>query len=449
MAAQADGPTTYILSFKSNRIPADLDASVAKVGGTVAYRHEPTGIVVVAGLEGASAAVLSAHGELEAMDAGGYTRLDQRTRTLGKMKKDAKNPSEAEGFFLQWNMNAVRAPEAWANNRLGSRKVEIGILDTGIDYLHPEFTGILDVARSVSFIPVAEEPVEEGTLRIADFSGHGTLVANIAASNAITTAGVTSMSRLVAIKVCKQDETCEVARTLLGVLYAADQKLDVINISIGGILERRGKKVEPGPSLIKIIEKVFRYAHRRGVTVVVATDNNARNMDANRKIYNLYCDVPDVICVSATGPTMASVDADGFLVDFKNVDTPAFYTDFGRRVDVAAPGGSVVALTGGGFDVAWIYATCSGFIPLCAVREEGNVLGVIGASFSAPHVAGLAALLASEGRFRGDPDRIAARIRRSATDCGAPGFDVYCGHGQINVFKALSEDGNRDGHGVH
>jgi lantibiotic leader peptide-processing serine protease len=451
-AAQADGPSTYILSFKSERVPQDVDAIVASYGGKILFRHERTGLAIVGGLDAAGVAALGAHKELEAMDADAFTRL-QPIRTFGK-KRDPVDPRQAILYPEQWYLNAVGAPAAWDHQRFGSERTEIGILDTGIDYLNPEFAGLLDLAKSEFFsdnVPV--ELVPDGIRSLADLNGHGTIVANTAASKAVWTAGVTSNAALVALKVCNIAGDCDLGATLAAVLYAADLGLEVINISSGGIAERRGRKIQPGPSLIRIVEKIFRYAHHRGVTVVASAGNEARNFDVGldldgdgdlERIYNLYCDVPNVICVSATGPNFVTtkvVDGEIFIDELQNIDTPTDYTNFGRRVDVAAPGGSIAAVDIGGFALIPILGACSRFIPGIDCGDI-PVFVTAGTSFAAPQVAALAALLTEDIKFRRNPFKIAQRIFRTATDCGAPGKDVFCGHGQINIAKALGFEGD-------
>jgi subtilisin family serine protease len=180
--------------------------------------------------------------------------------------------------------------------------------------------------------------------------------------------------------------------------------------------------------------------------VVVGAGNSAIDLDHSGNGFYLLCDVPGVICVSATGPTDTGPD---LLGPFVGVDEPAyFYTNFGASaIDVAAPGGNLA------FDNAGNLVSLGPILGACASTDRqfdanGNIVpGVcsggrlpfllaIGTSASAPHVSGLAALLVSQ-LGRGKSAQIRAAIENSADDLGKPGVDPYYGRGRINLARAL------------
>src|SRR5207302_10562390 len=100
---------------------------------------------------------------------------------------------------------------------------------------------------------------------------------------------------------------------------------------------------------------------------------------------------------------------------------------------VAAPGGNS-GVTNGTVTSSFVYAACSGVSLAFPVCHTGTfVLGAQGTSMAAPHVTGLAALIA--GDVGHNPDAIAARIQATADDLGALSNRAFYGQGRINVAR--------------
>src|SRR2546423_13497085 len=82
-------------------------------------------------------------------------------------------------------MRAIGADRAWAAGYLGSPDVKVVILDTGIDYLHPELQGLVDLSLSRSFVPAEDTVVERlypGRHHVTVLFWHGTAMAATVAS---------------------------------------------------------------------------------------------------------------------------------------------------------------------------------------------------------------------------------------------------------------------------
>ena len=333
-------PGQYLVMFKGNGIPQSFVADVALRGGTIVTSHEKLGIAIVTGINDAAAAALSRRTDVQTFDQDALFSLDDPAELVVEAMPDAAvaspaSPAAAFFFPRQWNMRAVSANLAWAAGKTGSSSVTVGILDTGIDYLHFDLNGRVDLSRSVSFVPSDDSVVRARFPTrnvVTDLYFHGTHVAATVASNSFVAAGMTSRTTLLAVKVCSRLGTCSTSAVLNGILWATDHGADIINMSLGGGFHKRF-----AGGFGSVINRVTNYANRNGTLIVVSAGNESSDLDHNGDIYQTYCNAPNVICVAATGPAAQG----GVNGPWTNIDAPAFYTNYGRSaISVAAPGGS-------------------------------------------------------------------------------------------------------------
>lgn len=448
--APVEGAGTYLVRFKGQGVPAGFAAQVAALGGQVIFAH-PVGIAAVGGLSTDAAGQLAGSASIAGVDPDAVTLLEPAAGEIEAAQSQPASPDNPAGalrFSRQWNMQAIDADEAWAAGKKGSSTVKVGILDTGIDYLHPDLFGRVDLALSRSFLSDAEnqrvtDTFGPGTHLVADLNYHGTHVAATVASNAYIYAGVTSQVQLVGLKVCAPGTaatgfrgSCPTSGTLAAILYAADNGIPIINMSLGGSFNRRDASAAGGfgPSFLATINQVFTYAQRKGTTVVVSAGNSALDIDHDGNGYKSYCSAPTVICVSATGPT-GQTTVDG---PWQNVDALAGYSNFGRSaISVAAPGGNAVSVVAAcsGFTVVTSLLVCRNRFYTSPTSWSAFSVGLSGTSMAAPHVAGVAALIASEGDT--SPSRIRAVLQQSADDLGQAGTDPAYGKGRVNAAAAV------------
>ncbi len=436
----ADPAGRHLVVFTAERVPADFGARAAQLGGAVEASLDSIGVATVTGLSGAAAAELSANPDIRAVeldvatalrneevDADGAAADEAVSEALAPADATA-SPTTARLYARQWNLRAVFAPEAWAAGHLGSRDVKVAIVDTGIDYLLPDLVGLVDLAHSTSFVPEDVIPTRyAGRLPFSDLFWHGTAVASVVASNATVLAGVNRYVTLLAVKVVDSTFRTSAGRLLAGIVYAADQGVDVINLSNG---VQRDKSENPGT--VAAFERAVNYAFRKGALLISVPFNDAADLDHNGDLVRLPCEAANAICVAATGPTGAS-SVNGPWV---NVDAPAPYAAYGRSaISVAAPGGAGEV---GQFRRMWVSCTttptATTAAPACLARQA--VAQPVGNSFAAAHVSGLAALLVAQ-LGHGNPALIRTRILESADDLGDPGVDPHYGRGRINVARAL------------
>ncbi|MEU9318686.1 S8 family serine peptidase [Streptomyces sp. NPDC048295] len=165
----------------------------------------------------------------------------------------------------------IGAPGVWqrkdpAGNRVDGRGTTVAILDSGVDYTHPDLGGGLGKGHKVvgghDFVNGDEDPMDD--------NGHGTHVAGIVAGRAAEKGGVTGVApgaNLLAYKVMDADGSGYTSDIIAGMEAAADpanpHRADVINMSLGG----PGDGTDP-------LGRAATAAVRAGVVVVAAAGND-------------------------------------------------------------------------------------------------------------------------------------------------------------------------------
>ena len=461
----SSGTGRHIVSF-SGSLPTNFAAQVTALGGKVLWVSPGSGLAAVSGLQGGASAKLAAGKGIQAVDVDESIPLDvpllvnEGGAPAGAGVQSSAAPASAGFFRRQWNMKAVQADVAWAHAFLGSSAVTVFMLDSGIDYLHDDVVGLVDLTRSrdltgtfLGQVIVGRDTLivpftEADTVRklfptrllITDLLFHGTHTGATVSSNAVRAAGITSRTTLVAVKVCGYINECPFSSILNGVIYAANNGADVINMSLGGPFTKAGNG-----RFVGLLDKVFNYARSKGVTIVVSAGNDTTDLDHDGNSYQTFCNTPSVICVAATGPTSDAnaTNPNPNLVrngPWTNIDAPAYYTNFGRSViNVAAPGGNSsfgppLAAPAGRDVFVWAACSQTSLIVGC-FSSPFFILGAQGTSMAAPHVTGTAALLVSiVGR---NPSQIKARIQQSADNVAGNGTTPFYGKGRLNVARAV------------
>jgi subtilisin family serine protease len=338
----------------------------------------------------------------------------------------------------QWSMRQIRAPEAHAI-QAGSRLVDVGILDTGIDGDHVDFADTdgtnVDCARGRDFVAVGPgvgtpNPCEDNNF-------HGTHVAGIVAArtNGVGVVGVAPNVTLVPVKVCDAEGFCYASSTAAGIAYAGDARLDVINMSFFVDDDDRGQSTEfkcmndpVQRAFRKANERAIQYARNQGVVPVAALGNSDEDLADPPEPYTNACDVvpaetAGVIATAALGPHSEK----------------ASYSNYGvGATDITAPGGNNAAQPQppGGRCARQVQSTFPNNTWFC----------IQGTSMASPHAAGVAALIVSQfGTLRGDdvwmpPQQVEAYLQGTTVDIGLKGYDKCFGHGRIDALRAVQHD---------
>ena len=367
------------------------------------------------------------------------------------------NDPDDELAPLQWGLDSIDAPEAWMTGATGMG-VRVAVLDSGVDMFHPDIAPNLNANDSTSFVP--GEPFYATRPRFS----HGTHVAGIiaGATNAIGTVGVAPDAEIIGVKVLR-DATGSgtTSWALQGIVYAAEQNADIINMSLGARFPRSGGFFDPGtpddksddiritPLLAHrhaAYNRATSFANNRGVLIIASAGNTGTNGNEDKDVLVLPRDAAHVVSISATAPK-------GWAETFDATDIPASYTDIGKSViDLAAPGGD--------FDYESsepCIVPPSSFPRPCFVFDgvisaggyrrlrNGGTVSVwswaSGTSMAAPHTSGVAALIIGQSKTKLAPTRVLHALQAGSEDFGKPGKDDFYGHGRVNAFGSILVSG--------
>ena len=441
--SSASGPKKYIVVAEAEAIPQTLSSDVALEGGTVTSTAPEIGVAFVSTSDANFASKAARMRGVRAVIPNVTVKLLPPVRVEGTISEQAAPDAAATVLTetyqaAQWNLTAVHAPEAWSTGNVGAG-ARVFIIDSGIDCTHQDLAPNVNVGLSVSFVPG-----ETGCVTPGFYFNHGTHVAGIvaAALNGYGVAGVAPGAELVAVKVIPEmGESGTFAAIIQGIVYAADNGADIINMSLGTPpLPRRGFVDDDGnvvtardvAELVHAVSRATSYAHRKGSTIIVSAGNDGADRAHDGSVV-IPADMPHVLSIAATGPV-------GWVVNpGSDLDVPASYTNYGKqRIDFAAPGGNDIFYS----QNPTVGCNAFGQIVPCGVLDfvfstiAGGWGWAEGTSMAAPHASAVAALIVGKyGHMK--PVRLEKRLRDAAVDMGARGKDSYFGQGFLDAARAV------------
>ncbi|MCP5005601.1 MAG: S8 family serine peptidase [Planctomycetes bacterium] len=273
----------------------------------------------------------------------------------------------------QWYIPDTNFDKAW-DTAESKNKVKIAVIDTGVNANHPDLTG--RVLEGYDFVNGRPDSVDD--------NGHGTFVTGIisAAANDIGIKGLYDYAQIIPVKVMDKNGLGIYEDVARGVIYAADNGAEVINLSLGGY------------AYSSVLQEAVDYALSKDCIVVAAGGNDG----IEQAVYPAANS--GVIGVSALG-------YNGQIWIGSNS---------GTHIDVSAPGVDILST---GLNSDYVYAA--------------------GTSSSTPMVSALAGMLVSE-----NPDlsslSIVDLIIQFAKDLGDKGRDNVYGSGEIDASASLKQE---------
>lgn len=424
-ATWAAGTRAYLVITAPGDSSAVRSAVTANSGTVFAY-YDAIGVIVAHSSSASFAAALRGVSGVQQVGA---------TRT-SDVPADAYNPAlpanpaqsaTGSGEPVRADMTQIKADQAWAVTT-GAPSVKVGILDTGVDDQHQDLAPNFNAADSAS-CAYGKADTRAGAWR--DVGTHGTHVAGTvaAAKNGKGVIGVAPGVKISSVRIAEPGSSLFFAEnTVCGFMWAGDHGFKVTNNSYyTDPWQFNCPDNADQAAIIEGVKRAQQYAEGKGSLQVAAAGNS--NLDlankttdtespndstpVTRTITNACLDIPTelpgVVTVSAMGTT-----------------AKASYSNYGLNVvDITAPGG----------DATGIYSTLPG----------GKYGSMSGTSMASPHVAGVAALLASTNPGI-TPAQLRDKLATQANDVACPS-DTRCkgttakngffGEGQVDALKAV------------
>ncbi|MDC2955695.1 S8 family serine peptidase [Streptomyces gilvifuscus] len=432
---------SYVVNVRPGHGPsARVKKAIAEAGGTIVTSYDQIGVIVVHSSNADFAKILRA---VPGVESAGNTRNAplpaQSTTDMGTPKvlsarqvaaakaADGQDPLEPQ----QWDLAAIKADKAHEVS-LGSPKVTVAVIDTGVDDTHPDIAPNFDRGASVNCVAGKPDTADGAWRPSASESPHGTHVAGeiAAAKNGVGMTGVAPGVKVAGIKVANPDGYFYTEAVVCGFVWAAEHGVDVTNNSYYTDPWYFNCTDDPDQkALVDAVTRASRYAERRGAVNVAAAGNENYDLAADTitdpvspndgtpsdreidpsKCFDIPTQLPGVVTVAATG-------AKGLKSSFSNYGLGV--------IDVAAPGGDSTR-----YQTPAPPAT-SGLI--LGTLPGGKWGYMAGTSMASPHVAAVAALIKST-HPHASPALVKALLyaEADATPCTDP-YDID-GDGKVDA----------------
>ncbi len=317
----------------------------------------------------------------------------------------------------QWALEKIKAFDAW-NITQGNPDIKLAIIDTGIDYNHPDLKnkiflnqgeiGLDQLGRDKRFNGIDDDgngfiddymgwdftdrfgfPFDSSAGDYTDWDndpfddqGHGTYISGIAAAQTNNISGIAGTApdiKLLNIRAFDPNGYGEEDDVAAAILYAVLMNARVINMSFGD------------DSFSMVLRDVIRYAHSQNLVLIASAGNRGVSSPHYPSGYS------EVICVGNS--------------TINDVVSPS--SNWGSTIDLVAPGTNILT-----------------------TAKNNSYTSINGTSASAPFVSAAACLILSRSDFSNE--EVKQILKSTTDDIGESGWDLKSGAGRLNLFRALN-----------
>lgn len=318
----------------------------------------------------------------------------------------------------QWALTKIDAFNAW-NITEGSDSIIIGVIDTGIDFYHPDLVDNIYINKGETGLDSfgndkkSNGVDDDGNGFVDDYQGwdftdrtgfpfdstggdylnwdnypmdentfsHGTAVSGIIAASTNNNKGIAGVApnvKVMNLRAFDPDGFGEEDDVAAAILYAIANGVKVINMSFGDV------------SYSYVLRDVIRYAYSQNVVMVASSGNSNSILPHYPSSYD------EVISVGNSTPE----------------DYVSSSSNYGSTIDLVAPGTDILT-----------------------TARKGSYASFNGTSAAAPFVSAAAGLILSQKSFSNE--EIKQILKSTCDDINSAGWDIKSGAGRLNVFKAV------------
>lgn len=355
-----------------------------------------------------------------------------------KQTNSSNEVSDADLYNLyQWDIKKVTNNGKSFQLESGNHNVVVGIIDSGVDVNHQDLVNNLLGGENFVSANFKGDNTETGDSDdINDRFGHGTMVAGTIAANG-RTKGVAPNIGFKSYRIFNKDGQTNSSIVSAAIMKAADDGVNVINLSFGGY-DLKGKcywtdpktgiKYKMGNDMAEysLYKRAIKYAIQKNVIVVTSAGNDGLNCADKYMLTDYLNKINKADGLSYVGMTYENPGSIKGVINVSATgkdDKIASYSNYGSSfIDVAAPAGN--------------YAPNKDISDLCLVTTIGGYTLTQGTSIAAPKVSATAALILCKDKKRSK--EVAKKIYKTCENIGGKDSGKYYGHGLVNAFNALN-----------